>query len=120
VPLEKMDELFYDVNATEVVGSAPSQSLLESNISYYVAVAAILLAALFVRPSPSKHHGVDAPFYKATRMKWMFSADTLVMDSYRKVSNPSEIGAASSVLSTDLCSSGIESIRSKQPREYGL
>jgi hypothetical protein len=52
--------------------------------SYYVALACVLLAGVLLRSSRERG-GVDAPFYKASRMKWMFDAETLVRDSYNKV-----------------------------------
>ncbi|KAK9414413.1 hypothetical protein SUNI508_11255 [Seiridium unicorne] len=56
--------------------------IIGNNLSYYAIIAATLfLVWLF---QPRKHNGVSAPLYKASRMKWMFSADSLVRDSYNK------------------------------------
>lgn len=53
-----------------------------NNLSYYAIIAATLFLIWLCQPS--KQHGVSAPFYKASRMKWWFSADSLVRDSYNK------------------------------------
>ena len=56
------------------------------HLSYYVALGAILLAAyIFQSLQSSKSKHVEVPFYKASKMKWMFDAETLVRDSYNKV-----------------------------------
>jgi hypothetical protein len=61
----------------------PAHTLVGNHYSYYVAIAAALLLAYALRSS--KQSCVSAPFYKASRMKWMFSADSLVRESYNKV-----------------------------------
>jgi hypothetical protein len=56
------------------------------NLSYYVAIGAIILVAwLFQSSQTSKVSRVRAPFYKASILKWYFDAETLVRDSYTKV-----------------------------------
>ncbi|KAI4863164.1 ent-kaurene oxidase [Hypoxylon rubiginosum] len=61
----------------------PNQVLAGSRLSYYIAISVVLFCIWFFQPS-KKNCGVSAPFYKASRLKWMFSADTLVKDSYSK------------------------------------
>ncbi|XDG02270.1 hypothetical protein ABKA04_001885 [Annulohypoxylon sp. FPYF3050] len=70
-------------NFTTVADVLPSNVLGGSRLSYYVAISAILLCVWLFQPDKQKC-GVSAPFYKASRLKWMFSADTLVKDSYSK------------------------------------
>ncbi|PKS11658.1 hypothetical protein jhhlp_001809 [Lomentospora prolificans] len=53
------------------------------NITYYLAIGAVLLLAWLVKQRTSQFT-VEAPFYKASRLKWTFSAETLVLDSYKK------------------------------------
>ena len=52
--------------------------------SYYVAIAVVLFAAWLLqsRKSASK---IEVPFYKASKRKWIFDAENLIKDSYRKV-----------------------------------
>lgn len=52
--------------------------------SYYVAVAAALIVAWLIQPR-KRHSALPVPLYKASKTKWIFSAETLVKDSYRKV-----------------------------------
>ncbi|KAI0471965.1 ent-kaurene oxidase [Xylariaceae sp. FL0804] len=54
-----------------------------SRLSYYVALGLVLLCIWLFQPAKSKCC-VSAPFYKASRLKWMFGADTLIKDSYNK------------------------------------
>ncbi|KAH8887497.1 cytochrome P450 [Thozetella sp. PMI_491] len=54
-----------------------------THLSYYVAVACVLFVTFLMRAGKGKG-SVDAPFYKASKMKWMFDAETLVRDSYNK------------------------------------
>ncbi|KAF4512681.1 hypothetical protein G6O67_000030 [Ophiocordyceps sinensis] len=51
--------------------------------SYYVAVAAALIVAWLIQPR-KRHSALPVPLYKASKTKWIFSAETLVKDSYRK------------------------------------
>ncbi|ORY71919.1 cytochrome P450 [Pseudomassariella vexata] len=67
---------------TPVIEMLPVRVLVGSNWSYYVAIAVVLLLAFILQPSKQSH--VSAPFYKASKTKWMFSADTLVKESYDK------------------------------------
>lgn len=54
-----------------------------SRLSYYIALACILLTVYFVRGS--RKGKLNLPFYKAAKTKWIFSAEDLVRDSYNKV-----------------------------------
>ncbi|UNI24434.1 hypothetical protein JDV02_010178 [Purpureocillium takamizusanense] len=59
-------------------------SLLQSNrpILYAVLGAGFLLAYLL--QSSSHNPGVSAPLYKASRFRWLFSAESLLKDSYHR------------------------------------
>ena len=62
----------------------PSVVVGGKNLTYYLAISAILFLAWAWRsrkPAP----GVDAPFYKASKLKWMFDAENRIIDSYNKV-----------------------------------
>lgn len=54
------------------------------NITYYLAIGAGLLLAWILKQKTACF-AVDAPFYKASRIKWTLDAENLVIDSYRKV-----------------------------------
>jgi hypothetical protein len=54
------------------------------HLSYYIALACILLAYYIFRVSRHPLHP-NIPFYKASKTKWIFDAETLVRDSYNKV-----------------------------------
>ncbi|KAK8001920.1 hypothetical protein PG991_014142 [Apiospora marii] len=79
-----MEEMRLSSNVTgpEVLLQSQSQEPAGSRLSYYLALLVALLVAYLMRPTTKI--SVSAPFYKASRMKWMFSADTLVRDSYGK------------------------------------
>ncbi|TEA12755.1 Cytochrome P450 monooxygenase BOA4 [Colletotrichum sidae] len=49
--------------------------------SYYVAISAILVVAWLFQSRKPK---LPLPFYKAAKTKWMFDAETLIRDSYKK------------------------------------
>ncbi|KAI0135259.1 ent-kaurene oxidase [Daldinia grandis] len=70
-------------NFTVVTDALPSQVLGGSRLSYYVAISAVLLCIWFFQSDKQKC-SVSAPFYQASRFKWMFNADTLIKDSYSK------------------------------------
>lgn len=58
------------------------------HLSYYVTFGVIVLAAWVfqsLQSSKSNTCKVKAPFYKASIIKWYFSAESLVRDSYWKV-----------------------------------
>lgn len=65
----------------------PTALVVQSkHFSYYIAFgAALLVAYLFQSVQSTKSRQVEAPFYKASKMKWMFDAENLVRDSYNKV-----------------------------------
>lgn len=58
--------------------------LRSSHLSYWVALACGLLVIHLLRSSKIAD-GVNAPFYKAWRLKWMIDAEYLIRDSYNKV-----------------------------------
>lgn len=82
-----MESLLPLSNMSSTVELPSAKVLIGQNLTYYVAIATTLLLAYLLQPR--KCASVSAPFYKASRMKWIFSADTLVRDSYDKVSTPS-------------------------------
>ncbi|KAK8067076.1 hypothetical protein PG997_013823 [Apiospora hydei] len=79
-----MEEMRMSSNVTgsEALLQSQPQEPVGRRLSYYLALLVALLVAYFMRPKTQR--SVSAPFYKASRMKWMFSADTLVRDSYGK------------------------------------
>jgi hypothetical protein len=81
-----MESLLPLANMSSTVDTPSARVLIGKNLTYYVAIATTLLIAYLLQPR--KYNSVVAPFYKASRMKWMFSADSLVRDSYNKVSSP--------------------------------
>lgn len=55
-----------------------------SHLGYWVALACSIFVVYIFRSS--RNTGiVDAPFYKAGRLKWMTDAENLVRHSYNKV-----------------------------------
>ncbi|KAI1482955.1 ent-kaurene oxidase [Daldinia eschscholtzii] len=70
-------------NFTIVGDVLPSQILAGSRLSYYIAISVVLFC-IWLFQSDRQKCSVSAPFYKASRLKWMFSADTLIRDSYFK------------------------------------
>jgi hypothetical protein len=56
-----------------------------NHLSYWLALGCLLFTAFLVKSGKRKNAGVTAPFYKASKMKWMFDAENLVRDSYNKV-----------------------------------
>lgn len=54
-----------------------------NHLGYYLVFGAVVLIAYMLQSR--KQSAVDAPYYKASKTQWMFSADTLVRDSYSKV-----------------------------------
>lgn len=80
----KMESSVDFISSTPVV-------VRSQHLSYYVAIGTILLVAwLFQSSQTNKTKGVKAPFYKASILKWYFDAETLVRDSYTKVTTPSK------------------------------
>lgn len=70
-------------NVTGTESLLQAQEPVGSRLSYCLALLVVVVVAYLMRPKTERP--VSAPFYKASRMKWMFSADTLVRDSYGKV-----------------------------------
>ncbi|KAI0854403.1 ent-kaurene oxidase [Daldinia vernicosa] len=70
-------------NFTIVADAFPSQVLGGSRLSYYVAISVVLLC-IWLFQSEKQKCSVSAPFYQASRLKWMFNADTLIKDSYSR------------------------------------
>ncbi|KAI2608659.1 ent-kaurene oxidase [Hypoxylon fragiforme] len=70
-------------NFTLVSDILPDRVLGGSRLSYYVAIVTVLFCIWLWQPNKQKCV-VSAPLYKASRLKWMFNADALVKDSYRK------------------------------------
>lgn len=69
-------------------GHVESQVLVRSgHASYYVAIFSVLLLVYLLSPF-RRPSGVDVPFYKAGKLKWIFDAESLVVDSYNKVNSP--------------------------------
>jgi len=64
------------------------------NVTYYLAISAVLLLAWLLKQRTSQSK-VEAPFYKASRLKWAFSAESLILDSYKKVSLTLQVVQAS-------------------------
>ncbi|KAI1639694.1 cytochrome P450 [Biscogniauxia mediterranea] len=74
----------YVTNFTTVVTQKlPWQEMIGSRFSYYVAIVTVLFCVWLSQPTKQKCR-VAAPFYKASRIKWMFNADALIQDSYSK------------------------------------
>ncbi|KAI0600558.1 cytochrome P450 [Biscogniauxia sp. FL1348] len=73
----------YVTNITTVTQKLPWQEMISGRLSYYVAIITVLFCLWLSQPSKQKCR-VAAPFYKASRIKWMFNADALVQDSYSK------------------------------------
>jgi hypothetical protein len=64
------------------------------HLGYYVAIGAVVFAAWLLQTLQArKQKQVDVPFYKAGKMKWMFDAETLILDSYSKVRGWRAMGA---------------------------
>ncbi|PHH61223.1 hypothetical protein CDD81_657 [Ophiocordyceps australis] len=61
----------------------PSYSATGSLFGYYTAIAVVVILTWLLQ-SRKKHLAIPVPFYKASKAKWIFSAETLVKDSYRK------------------------------------
>lgn len=76
-----------DSASIDFVQAAP-MVVRSQHLSYYVTIGIIVLAAWVLQSlqsSKSSTYKVKAPFYKASIIKWYFSAESLVRDSYWKV-----------------------------------
>ncbi len=63
--------------------SASASNPFAGRLSYYIALACILLTVYLVQGH--RKQKLNLPFYKAAKTKWIFSAEDLVRDSYNKV-----------------------------------
>jgi len=72
--LTKIESMVDIRPASPAVGAA-------GHLRYYVAICCVLLAVFVFRSRKSKMHP-DIPFFKASKAKWIFDAETLVRDSY--------------------------------------
>ena len=59
----------------------PSVVVGGRNLTYYLALGGLLFLAWAWR----NRGPAWAPFYKASKLKWMFDAESLILDSYSKV-----------------------------------
>ncbi|KAL9572698.1 hypothetical protein ACKAV7_003168 [Fusarium commune] len=50
---------------------------------YYITITIFLIAVWFFLPKKQTSH-LEIPFYKASKTKWIFDAETLIKDSYTK------------------------------------
>jgi hypothetical protein len=76
--------LFRRESAIDVASVSPIM-IHGSHLNYWLALGFVLFSAFLIKSGRRKHAGVDVPFYKASKMKWMFDAENLVRDSYNKV-----------------------------------
>jgi hypothetical protein len=76
--------LFNKESTFDVVSPYPIL-IKSSHLHYWLALGFVLVTAYILRLGKRKNDSVDAPFYKASKMKWMFDAENLVRDSYHKV-----------------------------------
>jgi hypothetical protein len=75
--------LFWSDPVEEFRPITTHDTVRSSHLSYWIAISCLLLSAYLFRPTRRK--GMDVPFYKASKLKWMFDAESLVRDSYSKV-----------------------------------
>ena len=82
---------------------------------YYITISAVLLT-LWLILSRKQTSQLEVPFYKASKKKWLFDAETLIKDSYTKV-RLSNLCPQHCIC---LCctSFAIKCTRSRPPREY--
>jgi hypothetical protein len=55
------------------------------HLTHYVALGTVLLMAWLLKWRKPQQQLVNVPFYKARMTKWIFDAETLILDSYSKV-----------------------------------
>ncbi|KAM0354162.1 hypothetical protein ACHAPU_001197 [Fusarium lateritium] len=61
----------------------PNYLIEGKRAGYYITIA-ILVATLWLVLPRSKTSELEVPFYKASKTKWIFDAETLIKDSYAK------------------------------------
>ncbi|KAK5995867.1 Cytochrome P450 monooxygenase ATR2 [Cladobotryum mycophilum] len=66
------------------IDTTPLESIWNTRVFVYTAVAVVLLVVWLVKPSSQSDNLQDIPFYKASKRKWIFDAETLIKDSYHK------------------------------------
>ena len=74
---------FLTTKIESMVDMRPAGPTVEaaSNLRYYLAIFCVLLVVYLFRSKKSQMHP-DIPFYRASKAKWIFDAETLVRDSY--------------------------------------
>ncbi|KAI1332107.1 cytochrome P450 [Xylariaceae sp. FL0255] len=83
-------------NISSTIQALSNQISNPHHTSYYVTIIAILFCAWFFKPN-TKRTRISAPFYKASRIKWMFNADSLIKDSYSKAHSTYQIKSTEGV-----------------------
>lgn len=64
--------------------SLPQVASGAKRLNYYVVISVILLVTWLVY-SRRRTSKLEFPFYKASKTKWIFDAESLIKDSYTKV-----------------------------------
>jgi hypothetical protein len=62
----------------------PNFSIEGKRAGYYITFT-ILIATLWLILPKKKTSQLEIPFYKASKTKWIFDAESLIKDSYTKV-----------------------------------
>ncbi|KAH7309460.1 cytochrome P450 [Stachybotrys elegans] len=70
--LPSMNELSFSYDA-----------LAGNRVAYYVGAAALIITAWSLQSKKKAPH-IEVPFYKASKLKWIFDAETLIKHSYDK------------------------------------
>lgn len=70
--------------SASAAATASTSPPFASHLSYYVALACVLLTVYIVQGHRKRK--LHLPYYKAAKTKWIFNAEHLVRDSYNKVS----------------------------------
>lgn len=79
--------MYRQSNSTPFPSAVEATSLFTSwtpRTSYYVAVLVMLLVAWFLKPK-SQCSKLSVPFYGASKLKWIFDAESQIVASYSKV-----------------------------------
>lgn len=64
----------------------PQAVVQSKHVSYYVAIGAVLFVAWLLQPKKQRLSGI--PFYSASKTRWIFDSEKLILDSYGKVGLP--------------------------------